>query len=131
MSDDDVNRLTPDDGDLNEVVVVRLRSALLDDVVVSDTERDHTVASVLEALDNESEAPVVNIAARDADSDQIQFCSSQLPSSLSPSALERYSSFVAVRVIRQNFPSKKVLENEQKTICFQNLKNLSLLKSQR
>ena len=90
MSDDDVNRLTPDDGDLNEVVVVRLRSALLDDVVVSDTERDHTVASVLEALDNESEAPVVNIS-RDADSDQIQFCSSQLPSSLSPSALERYS----------------------------------------
>ena len=64
MSDDDVNRLTPDDGDLNEVVVVRLRSALLDDVVVSDTERDHTVASVLEALDNESEAPVVNIASR-------------------------------------------------------------------
>ncbi|MGC6476807.1 MAG: hypothetical protein ACON36_00790 [Ilumatobacteraceae bacterium] len=63
MSDDDVNRLTPDDGDLNEVVV-RLRSALLDDVVVSDTERDHTVASVLEALDNESEAPVVNIASR-------------------------------------------------------------------
>ena len=64
MSDDDVNRLTPDDGDLNEVVVVRLRSALLDDVVVSDTERDNTVASVLEALDNESEAPVVNIASR-------------------------------------------------------------------
>ena len=64
MSDDDVNRLTPDDGDLDEVVVVRLRSALLDDVVVSDTERDHTVASVLEALDNESEAPVVNIASR-------------------------------------------------------------------
>ena len=64
MSDDDVNRLTPDDGDLDEVVVARLRSALLDDVVVSDTERDHTVASVLEALDNESEAPVVNIASR-------------------------------------------------------------------
>ena len=64
MSDDDVNQLTPDDGDLDEVVVARLRSALLDDVVVSDTERDHTVASVLEALDNESEAPVVNIALR-------------------------------------------------------------------
>ncbi|MEC8485974.1 MAG: hypothetical protein VXY65_02800, partial [Actinomycetota bacterium] len=64
MSDDDVNQLTPDDGNLDEVVVARLRSALLDDVVVSDTERDHTVASVLEALDNESEAPVVNIALR-------------------------------------------------------------------
>ena len=29
MSDDDVNQLTPDDGDLDEVVVARLRSALL------------------------------------------------------------------------------------------------------
>ena len=64
MSDDDVNRLTPDDGDLDEVVVARLRSALLDDVVVNDTERDHTIASVLEALDNESQAPVVNIESR-------------------------------------------------------------------
>ena len=64
MSDDDVNRLTPDDGDLDEAVVARLRSALLDDVVVNDTERDHTVASVLEALDNESQAPVVNIESR-------------------------------------------------------------------
>ena len=33
MSEDDVNQLTPDDGDLDEVVVARLRSALLDDVV--------------------------------------------------------------------------------------------------
>ena len=64
MSDDDVNRLTPDDGDLDEAVVARLRSALLDDVVVNDTERDHTIASVLEALDNESQAPVVNIESR-------------------------------------------------------------------
>ena len=64
MSDDDVNRLTPDDGDLDEAVVSRLRSALLDDVVVSDTKRDHTVASVLTALDNESQAPVVNIESR-------------------------------------------------------------------
>ena len=64
MSDDDVNQLTPDDGDLDEVVVARLRSALLDDVVVSDTERDHTVASVLAAFDNESRAPVVNIESR-------------------------------------------------------------------
>ena len=64
MSDDDVNRLTPDDGDLDEVVVARLRSALLDDVVVNDTERDHTIASVLEALDSESQAPVVNIESR-------------------------------------------------------------------
>ncbi|MGA0321347.1 MAG: hypothetical protein ACO3M1_01015 [Ilumatobacteraceae bacterium] len=64
MSDDDVNRLTPDDGDLDEAVVARLRSALLNDVVVNDTERDHTIASVLEALDNESQAPVVNIESR-------------------------------------------------------------------
>ena len=64
MSDNDVNRLTPDDGDLDEVVVARLRSALLNDVVVNDTERDHTIASVLEALDNESQAPVVNIESR-------------------------------------------------------------------
>ena len=64
MSDDDVNRLTPDDGDLDEVVVARLRSALLNDVVVNDTERDHTIASVLAALDNESQAPVVNIESR-------------------------------------------------------------------
>ena len=64
MSDDDVNRLTPDDGDLDEAVVARLRSALLYDVVVNDTERDHTIASVLEALDNESQAPVVNIESR-------------------------------------------------------------------
>ena len=64
MSDDDVNRLTPDDGDLDEAVVARLRSALLDDLVVNDTERDHTIASVLEALDNESQAPVVNIESR-------------------------------------------------------------------
>ena len=64
MSDDDVNQLTPDDGDLDEVVVARLRSALLDDVVVSDAQRDHTVASVLEALDNESEAQVDSIASR-------------------------------------------------------------------
>ena len=64
MSDDDVNKLTPDDGDLDEVVVARLRSALLDDVVVNDTERDHTIASVLEALDNESQAPVVNMESR-------------------------------------------------------------------
>ena len=64
MSDDDVNRLTPDDGDLDEAVVARLRSALLDDVAVNDTERDHTIASVLAALDNESQAPVVNIESR-------------------------------------------------------------------
>ena len=64
MSEDDVNRLTPDDGDLDEAVVARLRSALLYDVVVNDTERDHTIASVLEALDNESQAPVVNIESR-------------------------------------------------------------------
>ena len=64
MSDDDVNRLTPGDGDLDEVVVARLRSALLNDVVVNDTERDHTIASVLAALDNESQAPVVNIESR-------------------------------------------------------------------
>ena len=64
MSDDDVNRLTPDDGDLDEAVVARLRSALLNDVVVNDTERDHTIASVLAALDNESQAPVVNIESR-------------------------------------------------------------------
>ena len=64
MSDDDVNRLTPDDGDLDEVVVARLRSALLNDVVVNDTERDHTIASVLAALDNDSQAPVVNIESR-------------------------------------------------------------------
>ena len=64
MSDDDVNQLTPDDGDLDEVVVARLRSALLNDVVINDTERDHTIASVLEALDNESQAPVVNIESR-------------------------------------------------------------------
>ena len=64
MSDDDVNQLTPDDGDLDEAVVARLRSALLNDVVVNDTERDHTIASVLAALDNESQAPVVNIESR-------------------------------------------------------------------
>ena len=64
MSNDDVNRLTPDDGDLDEAVVARLRSALLDDVAVNDTERDHTIASVLAALDNESQAPVVNIESR-------------------------------------------------------------------
>ena len=64
MSDDDVNQLTPDDGDLDEVVVARLRSALLNDVVVNDTERDHTIASVLAALDNDSQAPVVNIESR-------------------------------------------------------------------
>lgn len=64
MSDDDVNRLTPDDGDLDEAVVARLRSALLNDVVVNDTERDHTIASVLAALDNDSQAPVVNIESR-------------------------------------------------------------------
>ena len=64
MSDDDVNQLTPDDGDLDEVVVARLRSALLNDVVINDTERDHTIASVLEALDNESQAPVVNIESQ-------------------------------------------------------------------
>ena len=64
MSDDDVNRLTPDDGDLDEAVVARLRSALLDDVAVNDTERDHTIASVLAALDNESQAPVVSIESR-------------------------------------------------------------------
>ena len=61
MSDDDVNQLTPDDGDLDEAVVARLRSALLNDVVVNDTERDHTIASVLAALDNDSQAPLVNI----------------------------------------------------------------------
>ena len=61
MSDDDVNQLTPDDGDLDEDLVARLRSALLDDVVVRDNERDHTVASVIAALDNESQSPVVNI----------------------------------------------------------------------
>lgn len=64
MSNDDVNRLTPDDGDLDEAVVARLRSALLDDVAVNDTERDRTIASVLAALDNESQAPVVNIESR-------------------------------------------------------------------
>jgi hypothetical protein len=32
MSDDDINQLTPDDGDVDEVIVARLRSALLDDV---------------------------------------------------------------------------------------------------
>ncbi|MGB1686996.1 MAG: hypothetical protein ACPHHT_00390 [Ilumatobacteraceae bacterium] len=64
MSGDDVNQLTPDDGDLDEVVVARLRSALLNDVVVNDTERDHTIASVLAALDNDSQAPVVNIESR-------------------------------------------------------------------
>ena len=64
MSNDDVNRLTPDDGDLDEAVVARLRSALLDDVAVNDTERDHTIASVLAALDNESQAPVVSIESR-------------------------------------------------------------------
>ena len=64
MSDDDVNRSTPDDGDLDEAVVARLRSALLNDVVVNDTERDHTIASVLAALDSESQAPVVNIESR-------------------------------------------------------------------
>ena len=64
MSDDDVNQLTPDDGDLDEVVVARLRSALLNDVVVNDTERDHTIASVLAALDNDSQAPLVNIESR-------------------------------------------------------------------
>ena len=64
MSGDDVNQLTPDDGDLDEAVVARLRSALLNDVVVNDTERDHTIASVLAALDNESQAPVVNIESR-------------------------------------------------------------------
>ena len=64
MSDDDVNRLTPDDGDLDEAVVARLRSALLNDVVVNDTERDHTIASVLAALDNDSQTPVVNIESR-------------------------------------------------------------------
>ena len=42
----------------------RLRSALLNDVVINDTERDHTIASVLEALDNESQAPVVNIESQ-------------------------------------------------------------------
>ena len=64
MSDDDVNQLTPDDGDLDEDLVARLRSALLDDVVVRDNERDHTVASVIAALDNESQSPVVNIGSR-------------------------------------------------------------------
>ncbi|MGB0469534.1 MAG: hypothetical protein ACPGKP_02955 [Ilumatobacteraceae bacterium] len=64
MSGDDVNQLTPDDGDLDEAVVARLRSALLNDVVVNDTERDHTIASVLAALDNDSQAPVVNIESR-------------------------------------------------------------------
>ena len=64
MSDDDVNRLTPDDGDLDEVLVKRLRSALLDDVSVSDTERARTVASVLAALGNESPAQVVNIESQ-------------------------------------------------------------------
>ena len=64
MSGDDVNQLTPDDGDLDEAVVARLRSALLNDVVVNDTERDHTIASVLAALDSESQAPVVNIESR-------------------------------------------------------------------
>ena len=64
MSDDDVNQLTPDDGDLDEDLVARLRSALLDDVVVRDNERDHTVASVIAALDNESQSPVVNIESR-------------------------------------------------------------------
>lgn len=64
MSGDDVNQLTPDDGDLDEAVVARLRSALLNDVVVNDTERDHTIASVLAALDNDSQTPVVNIESR-------------------------------------------------------------------
>lgn len=64
MTDDDVNQLTPDDGDLDETLVARLRSALLDDVVVSDTERDHTVASVMAALGNEPQSPVVNIESR-------------------------------------------------------------------
>ena len=69
--------------------------------------------------------------SRDADSDHRGFSSLQPPSSLSPSAQERYCSFAAVRVIWHNFPSKKVLQNDQKKICNLNLKNLRLLKSQR
>ena len=130
MSDDDVNQLTPDDGDLDEVVVARLRSALLNDVVINDTERDHTIASVLEAPTTNLRRQLSTLS-RNADSDHRGFSSLQPPSSLSPSAQERYCSFAAVRVIRHNFPSKKVLENDQKKICNLNLKNLRLLKSQR
>ncbi|MGA0387249.1 MAG: hypothetical protein ACO3NP_00515 [Ilumatobacteraceae bacterium] len=87
MSDDDVNRLTPDDGDLDEAVVARLRSALLNDVVVNDTERDHTIASVLAALDNESQAPVVNIESRRRSHTVLQFAAAVLTVAIGAGAL--------------------------------------------
>ncbi|MGA0323608.1 MAG: hypothetical protein ACO3M7_01825 [Ilumatobacteraceae bacterium] len=87
MSDNDVNRLTPDDGDLDEAVVARLRSALLNDVVVNDTERDHTIASVLAALDNESQAPVVNIESRRRSHTVLQFAAAVLTVAIGAGAL--------------------------------------------
>ncbi len=59
MSDDDVNQLTPDDGALDEVVVARLRAALLDDVEVTDRARDQAVHAVIDQLDDESPSTVV------------------------------------------------------------------------
>lgn len=53
MSDDDVNQLTPDDGDVDEVVVARLRSALLDAVEVTDQARDQAVNAVMAQLGND------------------------------------------------------------------------------
>lgn len=59
MSDDDINQLTPDDGDVDEVIVARLRSALLDDVEVTDRAKDQAVQAVLAQLDNDSPTTVV------------------------------------------------------------------------
>ena len=59
MSDDDVNQLTPDDGALDEVVIARLRAALLDEVEVTDRARDQAVQAVIDQLDGESPSSVV------------------------------------------------------------------------
>ena len=56
MSDDDVNQLTPDDGDVDAVVVARLRSALLDAVEVTDQARDQAVNAVMAQLGNDSQS---------------------------------------------------------------------------
>jgi len=59
MSDDDVNQLTPDDGALDEVVIARLRAALLDEVEVTDRARHQAVQAVIDQLDDESPSTLV------------------------------------------------------------------------
>ena len=59
MSDDDVNQLMPDDGALDADVAARLRTALLDDVEVTNDERDGAVHAVLARLDAESPTSTV------------------------------------------------------------------------